>query len=299
MLSTREWYYGFGLYHTLASLSWGYTIVFTLKNDTKDYLEAIEKYKVDNIQIVPTTITDLIKYPELHKYDVSSLQVMFCTSMPISSELLACAKDKFKSLKKMTQVYGLTEVGCIIREDGDTEKNKLGSVGVANAGTVFKVVDLETQQPVGPYKHGEIRFKSLSLMSGYIGDEERDYLDEEGFYKSGDVGYYDDNKHFYIVDRIKEMIKHKGCSLSPSEIENVLLKHTSIRDVGVTSLPFSEAPVAFIVRQINCDINEKQVAEYLNSKMPSVTMSGGIRFVEKLPRGAGTKLDRKALRNMI
>ncbi|XP_038221109.1 luciferin 4-monooxygenase-like [Zerene cesonia] len=254
---------------------------------------------VDTIQIVPTTITDLVKCPDLDKYDVSSLQVMNCASIPISSELVSVTKERFQNLQCVTQIYGLTESGCIIREDVKTGINKLGSVGVACQGTVIKVVDLETQKPVGPYKRGEIRFKCSYLMSGYIGDEECAYLDEEGFYKSGDVGYYDDEKYFFIVDRIHEIIKYNGYTLSPSEIENTLLKHPSIREVGVTSLPFSEAPVAFIVRQTNCAISEDQVAEYLNSKMPSVTMSGGIRFVDKLPRGAGTKLNRKALRGMI
>ncbi|CAF4940098.1 unnamed protein product [Pieris macdunnoughi] len=296
-LVTREWYYTYGLYHTLSSLALGACVVFTRENIMEDYLRAIEKYKIKNLQIVPNSLIDIKNCVNCQKYDLSSVEHIRSTSLPVSKHLITGLKIIFPNIKALKQSYGMTESGCVIHEE-IPKGDKLGTVGTACVGTIIKVVDMKTNEALGPNCRGEIRFKSLSLMAGYVGESNRDYLDEEGFYKTGDVGYYDDDKYFYIVDRIKHFLKYKGATISPAEVEMALIKHPGLKDVGVTSHPFSEAPVVFVVTQPGCDVTLQEINDILHVEMPTASLSE-IRFVAAIPRGVGTKIDRNALKSML
>ncbi|XP_045489772.1 luciferin 4-monooxygenase [Pieris rapae] len=296
-LVTREWYYTYGLFHTISSLALGACVVFTRENIIEDFLSAIEKYKIQYLQIVPNSLMDIKNCVNRQKYDLSSVEHIHSTSLPIGKDLISGVKIDFPNAKDLKQSYGMTESGCVIHEE-IPKGDKLGTVGMACVGTVIKVVDIKTNQTLGPNCRGEIRFKSLSLMAGYIGETDRDYLDDEGFYKTGDVGYYDDDKYFYIVDRIKHLLKYKGATISPAEVEMALIKHPGLKDVAVTSDPFSEAPVAFVVTQPGCDVTLQEMNDILHIEIPSASLSE-IRFVEAIPRGVETKINRNALKNML
>ncbi|XP_045530633.1 4-coumarate--CoA ligase 1-like [Pieris brassicae] len=296
-LATREWYYTYGLFHTIITLSVGSCVVFTREYIVEDFLRAIQQYKIKYLQIVPNSLMDIKNCVNCHKYDLSSVEHIYSASLPIGKDLISGVNINFPNVKEIKQSYGMTESGCVIHEEipnGD----KLGTVGTACVGTVIKVVDIKTDEALGPNRRGEIRFKSLSLMAGYVGELDRDYLDEEGFYKTGDVGYYDEDKYFYIVDRLKHLLKYKGATISPAEVEMALIKHPGLKDVGVTSHPFSEAPVVFAVIQPGCDVTLQEINDILHVEIPSASLSE-IRFVEAIPRGVGTKIDRHALKNML
>ncbi|MPC57432.1 Luciferin 4-monooxygenase [Portunus trituberculatus] len=115
-----------------------------------------------------------------------------------------------------------------------------------------KVIDVETGKSLPANAKGEICLKSPSMMTGYLNNETatRATIDEDGWVHSGDIGYYDDSESFNIVDRIKELIKVKAMQVAPSELEEVLLQHPKVKEVGVTGVPhdrFGEAPRAYVV----------------------------------------------------
>ena len=109
-------------------------------------------------------------------------------------------------------------------------------------------------------------------MKGYCGDEQltRDIMDEDGFLHTGDVGYYDEDEFFFIVDRIKELIKYKGFQVPPAELESILLTHPAIKDAAVVGLPdelAGELPLAFVVKQPGTVITAEEIIEFVNGKV--------------------------------
>ncbi|XP_072943190.1 luciferin 4-monooxygenase-like [Epargyreus clarus] len=300
ILVTREWYYSYGILHTVGALVAGATVVFSVKSGLEDYLEIIQKQKVSMLQLVPATLNEIIKSSIVNKYNLSSVEKIILTSTPIDGNMVAMARTNLQNLRKVVQMYGMSEAGCLIINDSGMG-HKINSAGTVRAGTIFKVVDIETREPLGPNQRGEICFKSITLMPGYLGDTIFEYIDEEGFYKSGDVGYYDEDEYFYIVDRIKDMIKYCGASFSPAELESALMLHPAVKEVGIGAKPdekYDQIPIAFVVLKTECNVNETEIMQYFEECMPTIKL-GGVRFVSSLPRGAGDKLDRKALKDML
>ncbi|CAH2056387.1 unnamed protein product, partial [Iphiclides podalirius] len=100
----------------------------------------------------------------------------------------------------------------------------------------------------------------------YIGKDVKEGFDEEGFYKTGDIGYYDQGKYFYIVDRLKELIEYKGYQVAPAELELLLLRHPEVRDLGVVALPdetAGEVPLAFVVPQPGSALTEAELQKFV------------------------------------
>ncbi|XP_050359869.1 uncharacterized protein LOC126779774 [Nymphalis io] len=202
-----------------------------------------------------------------------------------------------------SRYYGMTEFGCICNAKSSRFGYRQGSVGGVRKMFVVKIVDVETREPLGPHQRGEICCKSPTLLQGYIGGEV-DYLDEEGFFKTGDLGYYDEDQYVYVVDRIKDIIKYNCFAVYPFELEAVLLQHPSVHEVGVVGAPHGEAqelPTAFVVLKPGTQVTEQELIDFFNKTVAQneMQMAGGVRFINELPRGAGLKLDRKKLRSML
>ncbi|RZB39486.1 AMP-binding domain containing protein [Asbolus verrucosus] len=128
-------------------------------------------------------------------------------------------------------------------------------------------------------------------------------FDSEGFLRTGDIGYYDDEGFVYIVGRIKDMINYKGYKVSPVEIENILLKHPSIKDVAVVGKPdrrSGEVAVGFIVKEEGAKVTEDEICNYV-SKFVSTQkrLHGGIHFIDVIPKNKGGKILRNELRQKL
>lgn len=185
---------------------------------------------------------------------------------PISKEIVTMVKNRI-GVKYIRQGYGMTEATCgtcVQYENHDTH----GSVGILYKGIYGRVVDIEGGECLGPNRSGEIQFKCPNIMKGYIGDTQATSasIDADGWLHTGDIGYYDKNEEWYIVDRIKELIKYKGFQVPPAEIEATLLKNPQILDAGVVGVPNEEggeAAFAFVVKQPGATITGKDVMQYI------------------------------------
>ncbi|KAJ0170074.1 hypothetical protein K1T71_014680 [Dendrolimus kikuchii] len=303
ILNTKDWYYTYGLMYTLACLRNGATIVYSARNKEIDCLEAIQKYKIELLQLGPASITEFTKSTILDDYDVTSVQEIVSASTPVFADQVDAVKRRFTNLRHVLQIYGMSEAGMVAGELLAPKGARPGSCGVPCPGFIFKVVDLDTRKPLAPYQRGEICIKSVVLMKGYICNSTTDYMDEEGFYKTGDVGYYDEDDYFFIINRIKELIKFNDISIPPAEFEAILLQHQAVREVGVVGVPhpkWGEAPLAYVVLQPEAEATEEELVEFLNSRVTfRMKLAGGVRFVEGLPKGAGDKLDRSTLKLML
>ncbi|XP_026742177.1 4-coumarate--CoA ligase 1-like [Trichoplusia ni] len=301
-LTISPWYHVMGLVGTLTALVTGRTAVYLSKFSVDTYLKAIEKYKVVQLTVVPPVLVAVCKNKS--KYDLSSVRMIYSGAAPLHKDTIKDVEATFPNVEGVYQGYGATEVTlAVLRYQFNDPINKLGSVGVISPNTILKVVDIETREPLGPNQRGELCAKGELLMKGYVNIGRGSDFDEEGFYKTGDIAYYDEDRYFFIVDRLKELIKYKGFQVPPAEIEAVLLQHEGIKEaavVGIEDRAAGEVPLAFVVPQPRQTLTEKEVQNFVAERLSNPKhLRGGVRFVNQIPKSPAGKLLRKDLRKML
>lgn len=277
----------------------------------RSFLSCLVRYPVTHMNLVPPIVNFLALNPLVTKEQhLSSLEMIASGGAPLSS----IALDKFRA-KMMTkdfdfkEGYGLTEVPALMRTNPAFKEEKRGSVGQVLPNTKVKVVDVDTGECVGVGKPGELCVKGPQVCLGYFEnpDATAEAIDSEGWFHTGDVVEYDEEEFFYIVDRIKDMIKVKGFQVAPTELEEVIRGCRGVLDVAVIGIKddvLGEAPKAFIVRKpesIDEDENKlkESIHDFLKEKVATYKqLSGGIVFVEELPKNPTGKILRKELRNL-
>ncbi|CAH0599805.1 unnamed protein product [Chrysodeixis includens] len=301
-LTISPWYHVMGLVGTLTALVTGRTAVYIPKFSVDVYLRSIEKYQVVQLTVVPPVLVAVCKNKS--KYDLSSVRMIYSGAAPLHKDTIQDVKATFPNVQGVYQGYGATELTlAVLRYQFNDPVNKLGSVGVVSPNTVLKVVDIETREPLGPNQRGELCAKGELLMKGYVNLGRGSDFDDEGFYKTGDIAYYDDDGYFFIVDRLKELIKYKGFQVPPAEIEAVLLHHEGIKEaavIGIDNRAAGEVPLAFVVPQPGSTLSEKEVQDFVAERLSNPKhLRGGVRFVDQIPKSPAGKLLRKDLRKML
>ncbi|XP_045782488.1 luciferin 4-monooxygenase-like [Maniola jurtina] len=298
-LSITPWYHTMGLIGTLSTFTRGVTGVYLPKFDVDLYLKTVEKYQISQLTVVPAALIALCK--SNLKYDTSTVLIVYCGAAPLYEETAKAVRERFPSVQALLQGYGMTETTLAITLNFNPEK--IGSVGTVISHTIVKVVNPETREVLGPNQEGEICVKSVMLMKGYIGKDRKEDFDEEGFLRTGDIGYYDDDQFFYIVDRLKELIKYKAYQVPPAEIETTLLKHPSIREAGVVGIPHptaGEVPLAFVALQPGVTLTEKEIQDFVAERLSNPKhLRGGVRFIDEIPRNQTGKILRRELRKIV
>lgn len=223
--------------------------------------------------MVPPLMVFLAKHPLVDNYDITSIRELLCGAAPLSKETEDAVYQRLHKNPSLNirQGYGMSEttLSTLMQRD---ELRKPGSVGTVLKGIWAKVVDPETGVALGPNKPGELCFRGSQIMKGYIGDDAatKNTIDEKGFLHTGDIGYYDEDFHFFIIDRLKELIKYKGYQVPPAEIEAVLLTNPKIRDAAVIGKPEEESgelPLAFVVKQPDVELTEAEVIKYVDGML--------------------------------
>jgi len=269
-----------------------------------DYLKILEDQKIESIMIVPPIAVLLVKSPEVVKFRLS-LKYVVCGAAPLSEALENELKQRFAGVK-FVQAYGITEsssVCCIVPTNA--VKDKPNSVGPPCVNTQMKVIDLKTSKPLGPNVEGEICVKGPTVMMGYFGDPEttKATIDQNGWLHSGDIGYYDEDGYFYVVDRLKELIKYNAYQVAPAELEAVLLTHPQVADAGVVGQPdpmAGEIPMGWVVMKAGAIVTEQELEQFVSERVaPYKRLRGGIRFVASIPRTASGKILRREMKNAI
>ncbi|CAG9798396.1 unnamed protein product [Chironomus riparius] len=302
-LSVVPWFHAMGfmgkIWCTTSSLA---TYVFLNKFEPDVYLECIQKYNIVSLLIPPPIIVFLAKSPLFYKYDLSSLRYIICGAAPLSKELEDQVKARFGNNLKVMQGYGQTEatLAVVLCE---IASSKPGSVGEVVKGTYGKVID-DNGNSASPYKVGELCFKGPSVMRGYRNNPEATAItiDTNGWLHSGDLGYYDVDYQFFIVDRLKELIKYKGYQVPPAELEGILLSHPKIGDAGVIGIPdelAGELPFAFVVKEEDIEITEQEVKDYVAKNVSNPKwLRGGVKFVHEIPKNPSGKILRREMREI-
>ncbi|XP_063367500.1 uncharacterized protein LOC134655923 [Cydia amplana] len=305
-LTVVPWYHGYGLLSTINYMAVKKKLVFFSGFNAEKYLGAIQKYKIQVLLTVPPIVLLLAKSPVVEKYDLSSVNLVWCAAAPLSKEIIQGALKRLPNCTGIFQAYGMTETSLAATRDDemDAATQRVGSGGRPIPGVRTKVVDIETRQKLGPSQQGEICIKGPIVMKGYAGNEAatREVMDEEGYLKTGDIGYYDEHGFLFIVDRLKEIIKYKGFQVSPAEIERVLLQHPGVAECGVVGAPdmsAGELPFAFVVGRPGANVTEAELLEFTASRLSPAKRLHGVVFVNEIPKNPSGKILRRVLKQKL
>ncbi|XP_023935914.2 uncharacterized protein LOC112044328 [Bicyclus anynana] len=303
-LSLIPWFHAYGFITTLAIMCMHIEIVFLVRFEEEQFLETIQKYKINMATLVPPLAVFLAKHPLVPRYDLSSLNEVWCGAAPLSREIQAAVSQR-SGIGFIRQGYGLTEVTMACCVDLTNSGQKQGSCGIPAPGMKIKVLDIDNGKKLGPNQEGELWIKSPLRMKGYMGDRAASdaLFDAEGYVQTGDIGYYDSDGFFYIVDRLKELIKYKGFQVAPAELEALVLQLAGVAECGVVGRSdelAGELPVAFVVPQPGRSLTAQQIQDYVASKVsPAKHLRGGVIFVDEIPKNPSGKILRKELRKML
>ncbi|XP_045767879.1 luciferin 4-monooxygenase-like isoform X2 [Maniola jurtina] len=265
-----KWYHNYDNFFFYKYLSIGKKVVYVADKKIYKVLECIEKYQVDIAMLIPFLINLMIKEESLEKYNLDSLKFIYSRGSLLHTKTIEKIKQRLPKLQNVLQGYGMTECGEPASDIWATEGPRPGSTGMAAAGVIFKIIDLETNMKLGPNQTGEIRVTGPMFMKEYIEVDPSSYLDEEGFFKTGDVGYYDEANYLYIVDRLHEVIVHRDHKIAPLELEILLEMHEKVLEAAVVGKPvpdLGELPTAFVVKKSGFDVTEQELINYVAAEV--------------------------------
>ena len=280
------------------SLSRGATIVTMPRFDMVQFLELVQKHKITRVNLVPPILVGLAKHPIVDQYDLSSLVELFSGAAPLGQALADEVKNRLHC--RVVQGYGLTETSPVthVYNQTMTDAEKLASIGPAVPNTEVMLVDPASGEPVSHNERGELWIRGPQVMKGYLNNPDATdaTIDEEGWLHTGDIGYIDDEGFFYIVDRLKELIKYKGFQVAPAELEALLLSHPAIADVAVIPSPDEEAgevPKAFVV--LKAEATAESIMEWVGERVSPQKKVRRIEFVSEVPKSLSGKILRRVL----
>lgn len=260
-------FHAYGLLTTLSSVVNGAETVVLRTFEARSFLDAIQTYQVNFGAVVPSLATFLAEHPLVDEYDVTSLMIMTCGAAPLRKEIYKALLNRLKNILFFAQSYNMTEMTLTVLTQTPL-RMKLGSVGILRPGVWGKVVDIETGDTLGPHERGEMCFKGSTVMNGYRRNLEntRQIIDADGWLHTGDIGYYDGEQEWFIVDRMNELINYKGFQLAPVDIEAILMAHPDVVDTAVIGIPdesFGGVPLAFVVRKADSNLIETDVWDFV------------------------------------
>lgn len=269
------------------------------------YAGILEKQKVTSLFCVPPIILFMAMSPLIKKRHLESVKVAVSGAAPLSKSDVDRLYGKFEINEtdlKFCQGYGLTESSpvCFLEKTG----TKYSSIGKNIANCEARLVDTITKEDIFlPGQTGELWVRGPHIMKGYLNNEAatKETIDGDGWLKTGDVAYFDEELDFFITDRLKELIKVKGFQVAPAELEALLRTHPDVQEAAVIGIPDErngEAPMAFVVPRKNSKTSQEDIKNFVNEKVSECKeLKGGVKFVDSIPKNASGKILRVKLRN--
>ncbi len=287
------------LVYTMPLMILGGTVVLIRQFDPALVLDLIQKYRATVFAGVPTMYQMMTQAPNWPEADLSSLR--FCTSggaplpVPLIRQFMREKGVRFK------QGFGMTEFGpgifALAPEDAE---RKAGSIGRPNFYVDARIVD-DQNRPLGPNQVGELVLKGPSFCSGYFNNPQatEEAVDDEGWFHTGDLAYYDEEWYFFIVDRKKDMFISGGENVYPVEIEQVLYRHPAVAQCAVVGVPddkWGEVGWAFVVLRPGIEASERELLDFLYDNLARYKVPKRVIFTDGLPISAAGKVLKRELR---
>ncbi|MEY2567632.1 MAG: hypothetical protein QOE35_2161 [Actinomycetota bacterium] len=269
-------------------------------------LQLIPEKGVTNLFAVPAVLQFMLMVPGVQDMDFSALRTIVYGASPISVEVLSKSIGVFGC--NFIQAYGMTEttgaIVCLMPEDHDPHgpnAHRLRAAGKPITGVELRVVSAETGEDAAVGGVGEIWARTGQNMKGYWQKpaETAATITPDGWLKTGDAGYFDDDGYLYIHDRVKDMIISGGENIYPAEIENALMSHPDVADVaaiGVPSDKWGETVKAIVVRAEGTDPSADDIVTFSRERLAGFKCPTSVEFVAELPRNPSGKILRRELR---
>ena len=259
--------------------------------------KTIAEEKVTSLMTVPVMLQALLAVAQKMPVDTSSLVWVTCGASAVPPQLIDASLAAGINVQ---QVYGATEFcGAISYWLPEMGQDKADSQGKMLIGGEVKIVDLETFAVLEPGKRGEIWLRGPMVFDGYWHNPEATKSAiQDGWYRTGDVGYLDDAGFVYVVDRCKDMIISGGENIYPAELEAIIRALPEVAEVAVVGRPderWGEVPVAFVVAKPGADLTGDAVIQICRDKLASYKAVKEVRFIEALPRSAVGKVLKRQL----
>ncbi|MEJ2888451.1 AMP-binding protein [Actinomycetospora aeridis] len=273
-------------------------VVTMPKFDLPEFLRIISEHRVDRVYIAPPIAVALAKHPMVDQYDIDCVDIVFSGAAALDAELGAAVGRRLNCT--VLQGYGMTELSPVSHcMPDDRPDMDLGSIGVALPSVECKLVDPDTGQE--GVERGELWVRGPNVMREYLNNAEATAvtLDADGFLHTGDVATVTDEGVFYIVDRVKELIKYKGYQVPPAELEALLLSNDGIADaavIGVKDAEGEEIPKAFVVLQQGAELSGDDVMSFVAERIAPHKKVRVVEFIDQIPKSASGKILRKDLR---
>ena len=277
----------------------GVTTVTLPRFDLEEFLKVMQDHTVTRAYLVPPIVLALAKHPIVDRYDLSPLKSIISGAAPLSTELADEVTARLDV--EVLQGYGMTETSPAthIALEGC---GKPGSVGGVVPSSECRIVDVSTGDDVEQGDSGEIWVRGPHIMKGYLNNPQAtaDTIDADGWLHTGDIGYMDADGDFYIVDRLKELIKYKGFQVPPAELEGLLLSHPAVADAAVIPIPDDEAgeiPKAFVVLKPGAEATAGELQEFIAGQVANFKQIRQLEFIEAIPKAVSGKILRRVLRD--
>ncbi|KAG4427704.1 hypothetical protein IFR05_016813, partial [Cadophora sp. M221] len=300
------------MYHAMAQTIFitcgpkrGIPVYMMKKFDFVQMLEAVQKFKISNLIMVPPIVVALAKSPITKKYDLSSVTDLGSGAAPLGGDVIREAEALWpEGDRKLKQGWGMTEVTCSMLGWDPRLTAHPSSVGELNPNCSAKIMPPSGETEVPPGQRGEIWVQGPNVMKGYWRNPAATaeiFVDgpDGRWMRTGDIAYVDEKGRFFVVDRMKELIKVKGNQVAPAELEGLLLEHPGLVDacvVGVT-VGGEEMPRAYVVRKEGEKVGEEEVKRWLGERVSKTKrLTGGVVFVDAVPKNPSGKILRKLLR---
>jgi long-chain acyl-CoA synthetase len=295
-----------GLGWLLVALAQGAACVLIRAIEPEALLETMVEERVTNAFLVPTVLQMMCSVPGAAERDFSALRSIAYGASPITTTTLKAALSTFGC--DLFQVYGLTETtGAVVQLDADDHdpdgprEHLLRSAGRPYPWMELRIVDPDSGREREPGQVGEIRMRGSAVMAGYFraSEETSAAFDEEGWFRTGDGGYMDEDGYLFLTDRVKDMIVSGGENVYPIEVEEALASHDDVEEVAVVGLPderWGEVVTAVIVPRADRELDEEALVAHARERLAGYKLPRRVLVSDELPKTATGKVLKRELR---
>jgi|Deesub1362A_J573_1020465.scaffolds.fasta_scaffold00072_136 long-chain acyl-CoA synthetase len=308
-LITLPLYHSYALHMLMLGGVWtGVSFVIMKRFDVRDFCELVDRYKVTVIGTTAAMIiylTDFLEKSE-RSYDWSSWRLAIIGAAPVPEDVMRRIKPILKKKCNNDSLifqhgWGMTEASpCVALNP--FYANRPETQGIALSDVEVKVIDQDGRE-VGPGELGEIVLRGPNIMKGYLNHPDEGFIEIAGqkWLRTGDLGYIDEEGYHHLIDRIKEVIKYKGHTVAPAEVEGLLLKHPAVFDAAVIGKPdpvAGEIPKAFVALkdEYKGKVREKELIEWMRGRIAEYKRIREVEFVDSIPRSPAGKVLRRVLK---
>jgi len=284
----------------VVALLCGATMLPQLTFDIDRVIDQIEREGVTMVPGPPTIFQELLAHPQRDEHDLSSLRLAVTGAAMVPVALVERMRAEL-TFETILTAYGLTEAVVVTMCcPGDDAATISATSGCAAADFEIRIVGADGQEKE-PGDDGEILLRGPNVMTGYLDDPEatRAAIDPDGWLHTGDVGRLDQRGYLTITDRLKDMFTVGGFNVYPAEVENVIMRLSSVADCAVVGRPderLGEVGLAYIVASLGQSLSEQDVIAHCRERLANFKVPRDVVFVGKLPRNSGGKVLKRDLR---